>query len=297
MTYPKKSALSVVTRRQALGVCGALSVAGLASYGNFGRLPGLSSEPGSDSYGAEPHTDAHLYVFRPAGTERVVLAVTGPSSWGSRLPSGSRRETRFHLGAHTLTVPTARGTTSAGTQTPYGMRTFNGSIVMHIGSVPRVLRASLLELPFNALSLDNIWAEHIQSGGGRHRVASPFLAALLAQSAPLARAYDAGSPETDLAALGQPVASTIARMAERSRYPGDARAYGQRLARTLLPDVVSYDPRRPQGFTFAARNGRHPDDADFAVAHSLLTGTPVSGSLRRTASLQPSFPYFQRASV
>jgi hypothetical protein len=284
MTHSEKPALGVVTRRQALGVCGALSVAGLTSFDSFGRIP-------------KARTDTHLYVFRPGGTDRVVLAVTEDSSWRRRLPIGSRVETRFHVGAHTLTVPGARETASAETQRQGGIRTFNGPIVIHVGAAPSVVQVCLLELPLDALSLDNIWAEQVTASGGRQRVASPFLAALLAQSAPLARAYDAGSPETDLVALGQPVASTIARMAERSQYPGDARAYAQRLARTLLPDVVSYDPRRPQGFTFAARNGRHPDDADFAVAHSLLTGTPVSGSVRRTANLQPSFPHFQRASV
>jgi hypothetical protein len=169
---------------------------------------------------------------------------------------------------------------------------------MRIGAAPLVLHAALLELPVDTLKLNNIWAEQVTSGSHRHRVASPFLAALIAESAPLARAYDAGSPETDSIALREPVASTIARMAEQGHYSGDASAYGQRLALTILPDVLSYDPQLPQGFTFAARNGRHPDDADFAVAHSMLTGTPVSGNMiRRTANLQPSFPYFQPAST
>jgi hypothetical protein len=298
MTHPQKLALRVVTRRKALGVCSALSVAGLASSGGFGRILGPTCEPELDSSGADRRTDIHLYAFRAPGTQRVVVAVTAALGLPGRFSARPPVETRFHIGEQMLTVPTAREMTSDGPRSHGGSRTFNGPVVMRIGAEPLVLHAALLELPLDTLKLNNIWAEQVTSGDRRYRVASPFLATLIAESASLARAYNAGSPQTDSIALREPVASTIARMAERWNYPGDASAYGQRLARTILPDVLSYDPQLPQGFTFAARNGRHPDDADFAVAHSMLTGTPASGNMiRRTANLQPSFPYFQPAST
>ncbi len=298
MTHPQKLALTVVTRRQALGVWSALSVAGVVSLSSLAGIlaPVRKREPGYA--GADKPTDIHLYAFRAPGTQRVVVAVTAPVALPGRFSASPPVETRFHIGAQTVTVPTARQMTSTEPRSHGDPRTFSGPIVMRIGTAPLVLQAAVLEFPVDTLKLNNIWAERVTSAGRRQRVASPFLAALIAESAPLARAYDAASPETDLIALREAVSSTIARMAERWHYPGDTLAYGQRLAGTILPDVLRYDPQLPQGFTFAARNGRHPDDADFAVAHSMLTGTPVSGNMpRQSAQLQTCFPYFQPASA
>jgi hypothetical protein len=296
MTHPQKLALRVVTRREALGVCGALCVAGLASSTGWAEILAPGGERQLDPPGAERRTDTHLYAFRAPGTQKVVVAVTASLGLADRFSGNTSVETRFHIGARTLTVPTTREMTSTEPRSHGDPRAFSGRIFMCLGAATFVTQAALLEFPSDTLRLNSIWAERFTSDGGRRRVATPFLTALLAESAPLARAYDAGSPETDAIALREPVASAIATLAERWHYPGDARAYGQRIARAILPDVLRYDPQLPQGFTFAARNGRHPDDADFAVAHSMLTGTPVSGStIRRTANLQTSFPYFQPA--
>jgi hypothetical protein len=99
------------------------------------------------------------------------------------------------------------------------------------------------------------------------------VAALFADDPALRVLYDSGSPDTDRQNLAAPFAQIISARAKRSGFLGDPHAYATRLAAKLLPDVLQFDPARPVGFTFAARNGRHPADAESVVVNSILNGT------------------------
>jgi hypothetical protein len=99
-----------------------------------------------------------------------------------------------------------------------------------------------------------IWAERLGPGGARQRVGSGFLDTLLASRVGLAELYHSLSPEQDVNAL-TPIVTA---------------AYRRRLATALLPDVLYYDSTAPAGFTFAARNGRHPRDEHSSVVAAIL---------------------------
>ena len=74
----------------------------------------------------------------------------------------------------------------------------------------------------------------------------------------------------------------------------DPRAYGQAVAWTLLPDVLSYVVGTPATYGFAVRNGRTLADNAPEAMLSLVTDTAVPSGLRPSISerlRRPSFPY------
>jgi hypothetical protein len=121
-----------------------------------------------------------------------------------------------------------------------------------------------------------LWAEKLTRAGARHRVGSPFLTALVAEDDTLARLYHSGSPAEDRGVMQQQVAWVVAARARRGGRIADPEAHGRRLAATLLPDVLYYDPAQPPGFTFAQRNGRNPAEEVGPVVSTLLGGHHVA---------------------
>jgi hypothetical protein len=93
----------------------------------------------------------------------------------------------------------------------------------------------------------------------------------------------------------KPLADAIT---ERLRITGSVsgpRSHGERLASSLLPDVIRYNPDRAAGFTFAAQNGRHPSEqTDEVVSATLKVGSPVAGRLAPRYHSVGEFPYFER---
>jgi hypothetical protein len=140
----------------------------------------------------------------------------------------------------------------------------------------------------------DIWAERVLHTGQRQRVGSPFIAALVAEDAGLARSYHNISPSDDRAILMEDVVKAIAAKGRKSGMAGDPDAYARRVASRLLPDVLHYDPQWPSGFTFAAQNGRHPEEVSDLVVDTILSGSPAAGSLKANVRLQKPFPFFSR---
>ena len=137
--------------------------------------------------------------------------------------------------------------------------------------------AAVVEVPNELLAGGKgIWAEKLMRAGARHRVGSPFLAALVAEDDSLARLYHSGSPAGDRGVMQQQVARVVTARARRSGQIADPEAHGRRLAAALLPDVLYYDPAQPPGFTFAQRNGRHPAEEVGLVVSTLLGGHHVA---------------------
>jgi len=142
-----------------------------------------------------------------------------------------------------------------------------------------------------------IWAERL-TPASRYRFGSPFLSALIAENHSIGQRYHSICPAQDRQFLESRLAHVISVGARATAWVKDPDSYGRRLASALLPDTLHYDTELPFGFTFAARNGRHPEEALQGVVNSVLTGSPLSDSeavWKSSAAkfhLSREFPYF-----
>jgi hypothetical protein len=78
----------------------------------------------------------------------------------------------------------------------------------------------------------------------------------------------------------------------------DPAAYGQTVARILLPDILPYVVGTPAVFGFATRNGRTLADNAPEAMMSLVVGTAVPGGLKPSVAAQQrssQFPYLTPA--
>ena len=79
----------------------------------------------------------------------------------------------------------------------------------------------------------------------------------------------------------------------------DAEAYGQAVARELLPDVLPYEVGTAATFGFAGRNGRTIADNAPEAMMSLVTGTAIPAGLHPAVAKNQrsgTFPYVIPAS-
>jgi hypothetical protein len=144
----------------------------------------------------------------------------------------------------------------------------------------------VLEVPNSALGMKEIrlWARTLAAGDGggwtqAERGARPAQAVLLPEERD---AYLAGEPAQD----GRFIAAFAHALEHTGGYsPAEAR----RVAGTLLPDVLFYDPTRPASFP---RNGRTLTDDAFDVFMRVLTNGKVTGdNVGPHTDLIPEFPY------
>jgi hypothetical protein len=101
-------------------------------------------------------------------------------------------------------------------------------------------------------------------------------------------------PAQDFAAEGGHLAGQVAAVVAASGTVDDAGAYGEAVARELLPDLLPYEVGTLARFGFAGRNGRPMADNAPEAMMSLVTGTAIPSGLRPSvASGQRSsaFPY------
>jgi hypothetical protein len=78
--------------------------------------------------------------------------------------------------------------------------------------------------------------------------------------------------------LLRPLEFEISRRLRAAGSQVNPESHGRRLASLLLPDVLRYDPHLPVGFTFAARNGRHPLESADEMVYATLNGGKTLGS-------------------
>jgi Domain of unknown function (DUF4331) len=144
----------------------------------------------------------------------------------------------------------------------------------------------VLEVPNSALGTKEIrlWARTLAAGDGgvwiqAERGARPAQAVLLPEERD---AYLAGEPAGD----GRFLAAFAHALEHMGGYsPAEAR----RVAGTLLPDVLFYDPTRPASFP---ENGRTLTDDAFDTFLRILTNGRVTGDeVGPHADLIPEFPY------
>lgn len=233
--------------------------------------------------------NSELYVYRSSDRSRTVLAAT----WTA--PSHCESELRVHAGAKSWTVE-VRGEPSIPIFSQQDeCQLFSGDVLDRVHGHGARLKAVVIEAPTHIISsgrVAGVWAERFSQDGTRVRFGSAFMARLVATDPAAAKLYHASSPTEDGEELTQRVAKAIAANARASGYTGNASAYGLRVASAITPDAVLFDPISPVGFTFAAQNGRHPDDPVQSVVDSVLHGTLTPRVSPPSLPLEDRFPYF-----
>jgi hypothetical protein len=237
-----------------------------------------------------PYRRGELFAFAAPDRDDVVVALAmDPRSLG-KVESG-RPNVRLHVGDRYWTLEPSVGGRAIHALLS-GERLFSGP-VSRFDHREAVAQLFVVALPAERLpqkSLD-VWAEVIGPGGAHSRVGNPVVSQLLADDPQLARLHARLHPAMDRSSLSAAVARSISARSDESRDP-DTDARAKRLAGLILPDTLRFHPTRPGGFTFAAMNGRGPEDAVDHVVQSILAGAPQVG--RSDVKYRPSsqFPYF-----
>lgn len=151
------------------------------------------------------------------------------------------------------------------------------------------IQCMALDVPDGMLGADpeiGVWATAglPRDGGGfaqldraGHPTINPFINPDYAKEA-----YNAGHPVDDLATYLEPFAGLL-------RDHGYGQAEADAAARTVLPDILRYDRRRPAAYP---GNGRYLTDDVFTLRMAFLSnGTVTSGAVPPHADLRPDFPY------
>jgi hypothetical protein len=101
-------------------------------------------------------------------------------------------------------------------------------------------------------------------------------------------------PSEDFAAEGGHLAGHVAAVVAATGTSADPDAYGQTVARALLPDILPYVVGTPAVFGFATRNGRTLADNAPEAMMSLVVGAAVPGGLKPSVTARQrrgQFPY------
>ena len=136
-----------------------------------------------------------------------------------------------------------------------------------------------------------LWAEIVGSGGVRCRIGNPVVSQLLADDTRLAQLHAASDAAMDVNALSSAVARRIAAR-PTGKLGVESQAHAKRVAAMILPDTLQFDPARPNGFTFAAINGRRVEDVIDPIIQTVLAGAPRPGRGCRSYRASTQFPYF-----
>ena len=139
------------------------------------------------------------------------------------------------------------------------------------------------------------------AGGWRsiNRVGLPMVPPLFTQfNEDLGNRLNAGRPADDLATYGEAVTKAIAGVVSAIGTAEDPCAYGEKVARRFLPNILPYEVGTPAVFGFAEWNGRSLTDNAPNVMFSIAANTPVSlGIGKESVTSKPSktFPYVPAA--
>ena len=135
------------------------------------------------------------------------------------------------------------------------------------------------------------------AGGWRsiNRVGFPMLPPLFAQyNEDLGNRLNAGRPSDDFATYGEAIIKDISGAVAANGTAEDPRAYAEKFAHRIFPNILPYTVGTPAAFGFADWNGRSLTDNAPNVMFSLATNTPVSlgiGKESVTAKPTKTFPY------
>ena len=145
-----------------------------------------------------------------------------------------------------------------------------------------------------------VWAVSIlatDAGGWRsiNRVGLPMIPPLFAQyNEDLGNRLNAGRPADDFATYGEAVTRAIAGVVSAYGTAEDPRAYAEKVAHRLFPNILPYEVGTPAVLGFSEWNGRSLTDNAPNVMFSIAANTPVSlGIGKESVTSKPStiFPY------
>ncbi len=140
------------------------------------------------------------------------------------------------------------------------------------------------------------------AGGWRsiNRVGLPMIHPLFTQfNEDLGNRLNAGSPSEDFATYGETVIREVAGVVSAYGTAEDPRAYAEKVAHRLFPNILPYEVGTPATFGFAEWNGRSLTDNAPDVMFSIAANTPVSLAIgKESVTSKPSktFPYVPVAS-
>jgi len=135
------------------------------------------------------------------------------------------------------------------------------------------------------------------AGGWRqiNRIALPMIPPLFTQyNEDLGNRLNAGRPSDDFATYGETLIKSIASVVTAYGTAEDPKAYAEKLAHRLLPNVLPYQVGTPASFGFAEWNGRSLTDNAPDVMFSIAANTPIRlGITKESVVSKPSttFPY------
>jgi hypothetical protein len=101
-------------------------------------------------------------------------------------------------------------------------------------------------------------------------------------------------PSDDFAVEGKYLGDKVATVVAASGTSDDPQAYGEKVARELFPDIMTYQVGTPAVYGFATRNGRTLADNVGETMLSLVAGMAVPSGLKPSVAqnLRDSkFPY------
>lgn len=141
------------------------------------------------------------------------------------------------------------------------------------------------------------------AGGWRsiNRVGLPMIPPLFAQyNEDLGNRLNAGRPADDFATYGEAMTRAIASVVSANGTAQDARAYAERVAHRLFPNMLPYEVGTSAAFGFVEWNGRSLTDSAPDVMFSIASNTPVHlGIGKESVTSKPSmiFPYVPAVQV
>jgi hypothetical protein len=251
---------------------------------------GLTAE-GARSTETRQHLAGDLFAFTAPDRSEVVFAVTLPPQ-----PFGQTERdpftVRLYAGASTWTIGPFALLPTVGFA-PNGGRIFSGKVQQLWSGGETAAHLIAVAVPAQQLPKSNlgVWAEIVSAHGSRARIGNPVISHLLTEERRVAGLHGHLEPATDRPLLSGALARQIAKLGG-----GDPCASSlpraDRLAARLLPDILEFDPSRPGGFTFAAMNGRKPDDAIDPIVRTILAGTPKRDDVTKRYAASNQFPYF-----
>jgi Domain of unknown function (DUF4331) len=135
------------------------------------------------------------------------------------------------------------------------------------------------------------------AGGWRqiNRVGLPMLPPLFTQyNEDLGNRLNAGRPADDFATYGATVIKAIAGVVSAYGTAQDPKAYAEKFARRIFPNILPYEVGTPASFGFVEWNGRSLTDNAPDVMFTIAANTPIRlGIGKESVSSKPStaFPY------
>jgi hypothetical protein len=139
------------------------------------------------------------------------------------------------------------------------------------------------------------------SGGWRqiNRAGLPMIHPLFTQyNEDLGDRLNAGHPSDDFATFGEAIGKAIAGVVSANGTAEDPRAYAEKVAHRLFPNILPYEVGTSAMFSFAEWNGRSLTDNAPDVMFSVVANTPVRlGIGKESVTTKPSksFPYVPAA--